>query len=58
MKDIIVMKEMLAFIRRLRNFIKENEKIDIIRYLDILIVDLEKAIKELEDKSKNFELEL
>ncbi|MCM1327333.1 MAG: hypothetical protein NC249_12025 [Lachnoclostridium sp.] len=59
MKDIIIMKEIQAFLKRLKKFIVENEKIDVIEYLDILILDLEKAIKEIEkEENKNFEFEL
>lgn len=59
MKDTLIMKEILAFLKRLKKFIMENEKIEIIEYLNILIIDLEKAIKENEkEEYKNFELEL
>lgn len=59
MKDIIIMKEVLAFLKRLKKFIMENEKIDVIEYLDILIRDLEKAINENEkEQNKNFDFEL
>ncbi|MCM1050251.1 MAG: hypothetical protein NC433_17710 [Clostridiales bacterium] len=59
MKDIIIMKEILAFLKRLKKFILENEKADIIEYLEILIRDLEKAIKENEkEENKNYDFEL
>lgn len=59
MKDTKIMKEILAFLKRLKKFIKETEKIDAIRYLDILITDLEKAINEIEkEEQKDFDFEL
>lgn len=59
MKDVIIMKEILSFLKRLKKFIKESEKLDVIRYLDILIIDLEKAVKEIEkEEQEDFDFEL
>lgn len=53
------MKEILNFLQHLKKFIKESEKLDVIRYLDILITDLEKAIKEIEkEEQTDFDFEL
>lgn len=53
------MKEILVFLKRLKKFIVENKELDVIKYLDSLISDLEKVIKEIEkEENKSFDLEL
>lgn len=59
MKDIKTLKEILSFLNDLKKFFIENDKQDVVRYLDILIIDLEKVIKEIEkEEKKDFDFEL
>lgn len=59
MKDIKTLKEILSFLNDLKKFFVENDKQNGIRYLDILIKDIENEIKKLEkEQQKDFDFEL
>lgn len=58
MKDFKIIKELLEFLKMLKTFLIENETQKTIAYLNIMINDLEKLLKEYsKEDTKTYDLE-
>lgn len=57
MNDLNTIKGFKEYLERLKTFIREKDKQDVLFYLNLHIIELDRQIKEIENK-KNFDLEL